>query len=245
MSMFSSRISIPLRWAVLAVFSMLICILALLFLVLVPDKKWFSDDGYAVVIVTGLIPGLVVALFQYLLQWKEYSEISRLSSMKIKEVLVSRDDESLYGSIIENASSKIDVLGVTCSRLLADFAVEGSPKREKQALIKALERGVSVRILIASVENLTDPDTRAKYEIALRRLRELSEKYAGKFECRIYCRPPSQSVFVADDECLVGPKLPNIASRNTPTIHTEKHSVFAKPYIEFFEQEWISASGLK
>ncbi len=142
MSIYSARVSVPLHWAILIIFITIILVFAGLFVFLNPERQWLTPEGYVVVIVSGLVPGLVVALIQYLLQWGEYKELSRLRGMKIRNVLISRDDEDYYRDLIQAAATRIDVLGVTCTRLLADFALDDSPKPGKKALLDALGRGV-------------------------------------------------------------------------------------------------------
>ncbi len=231
MSIYSARVSVPLHWAILIIFITIILVFAGLFVFLNPERQWLTPEGYVVVIVSGLVPGLVVALIQYLLQWGEYKELSRLRGMKIRNVLISRDDEDYYRDLIQAAATRIDVLGVTCTRLLADFALDDSPKPGKKALLDALGRGVEVRILIAKSERLPAEDANEKHPRAIRRLRELEAKYPRQFQFRLYDHEPSQTIFLADNECLVGPKFPKIASRNTPTIHSVSDGAFSKPYL--------------
>lgn len=242
MTIFSSRLLIPLHWAVLVVIVLITTIFFLIFLFFVPGKEWFAPDGYLVIMLTGLIPGLVVALGQYLLQWFEFREMSRLRRLKIKDVLVSRDDERYYGSLIANAEKEICVLGVTATRLLSDFADRGSPKPERQSLISALQRGVKLRILIAHQNWLPQEDASEKFPNALRRLAALHKEFPDHFEYRIYDHQPSHTVFRADNECLVGPKFPQLESKNTPTVHTSSDGNFAKPYLDYFESVWGNAA---
>ncbi len=176
-----------------------------------------------------------------MLQWFEFREMSRLRALKIKDVLVSRDDEKYYGSLIANAEKEICVLGVTATRLLSDFADQGSPKLEKKSLISALQRGVKLRILIANQKWLPREDASEKFPKAVRRLKELQNTFPNYFEYRIYDNQPSHTVFRADSECLVGPKFPQLESKNTPTVHTSSDGNFAKPYLDYFESVWNNA----
>lgn len=241
MTIFSSKLLIPLHWIVLAVLVLITAIFSVMFLFFVPGKEWFAPDGYFVIMLTGLIPGLVVALGQYMLQWFEFREMSRLRRLKIKDVLISRDDEKYYGGLIDNAEKEICVLGVTATRLLSDFADQGSPKPEKQSLISALKRGVKLRILIANQTSLPLEDASEKFPKAVRRLKELKNAFPSNFAYRIYDHQPSHTVFRADSECLVGPKFPQLESKNTPTVHTSSDGNFAKPYLDYFESVWDSA----
>ena len=244
MTIFSSKLMIPLHWAVVAVIVLITAIFLGMFLFLVPGKEWATPDGYLVVMLTGLIPGLVVALGQYMLQWFEFREISRLRRLKIKDVLVSRDDEQYYGNLIANAEREISVLGVTATRLLSDFADQGSPKPEKKTLISALQRGVKMKILIADLRYLPGEDAQEKFPKAVRRLNELQKEFPNCFEYRFYNHQPSHTIFRADSECLVGPKFPHLESKNTPTVHTSSDGNFAKPYLDYFENEWnIAVNG--
>jgi len=241
MNIFSSKLLIPLHWVALVIFILIIAVFAVMFLFLLPGKGWAAPDGYLVIMLTGLIPGLVVALGQYMLQWAEFREMSRLRALKIKNVLVSRDDEEYYRKLISGAEKEIWVLGVTVTRFLSDFADKSSPKLTKKVLITALQRGVKVRVLIASDKWLPSEDAKEKFPKAVRWLKALSEEFPELFEYRIYDHQAFHTIFKADNECIVGPKFPDLESRNTPSVHTSSDGNFAGPYIQYFESEWVDA----
>lgn len=244
MSIYKRNISIPLPRVILALFFLLIGVFIWVFFGLLPQKNGLYDvNGAFLILASGLVPGLIVALGQYLLSWFEFTEMARLRALKIKNILISRDDEAYYRTLIQNAKDKIQVLGVTASRFLDDFAEEKSPKLEKKVLLDALKRGVSVCILVAGKDFLEPEDQREKFPSALRKLEKLAKEYPGLFEYKYYMHIPTNSLVVVDDDCLFGPVFNAIDSQNTPTVHTSRDSPYAKAYLKYFENEWSNAKS--
>ncbi|MEF8731012.1 MAG: hypothetical protein V5B40_03510 [Candidatus Accumulibacter meliphilus] len=244
MSIFEKRLTIPLHVAILLMLVLLLATFLVMFWFFSPlGKGWASPEGYLYVLAAGLVPGLVVATFQYLLQWFEFREISRLRALKVKEILLTRDDSEYYGALISNARKTIDLMGGTASRFLEDFASSSSPREEKRVLLAALRSGVVVRIIVAHEKHLDKPEQKEKFAIAARRLAELSNEHPNNFEYRYYKHAPTHIVLRVDDDCLVGPQFPNIRSKDTPAVHTVCDGAFAKPYIQYLENEWEAACG--
>jgi hypothetical protein len=243
MSIFEKNLRIPLHYVILFLFLFLTTIFILIFYSLSPENSgWTNKEGYLYVIAVGMVPALVVAIIQYLLEWFQFRELSRLRTLKIKTILMSRDDQSYYGQLVSNAQENIDLMGVTAYRFLEDFAASTSPKSDRKLLISALDRKVKVRILIASKEHLKQDGQIEKFTGALRRLEELQTSYPALFEFAIYQHSPCHTVFRVDEECLVGPQFPNLPSKDTPTVHTVCDGTFAKPYLQYFEDEWNDAT---
>lgn len=206
------------------------------------DKPLLENEGPVWIFATGLVPGLTVALMQFLLSWAEFAQISKLRAMNIKGVLSSRDEADFYGELISKASETIDVEGVTASRLVQDFADENSHRDEKKVLIAALARGVKVRILVAESAHLA-VDQKEKFSIAARLFSSLAQRYEN-FEIKYFNHQPTTSIVRVDDDILVGPVFSNIESRHTPTIHTSVNSNLGSSYLKHFDTEWSSARSL-
>lgn len=191
----------------------------------------------------GLATGLMVAGLQLFLSWTEHVENEKIKKLRVKQILATRDDEKLYRGIIDNANNRVFMLANTASRFLEDFADEDIARQDKRALIKALERGVSVKILLPKPQYLTLEDDKHKAKISARKFSILKTKFGDNFQVRYYNHSPAHNLLVVDHECLAGPIFPDISSKNSPAIYTDDESTFIKPYIKYFEAEWDKAAS--
>jgi hypothetical protein len=183
--------------------------------------------------------GLSVALLQLLLMWTEHKESEKIKKLGIKTILSSRDDEVLYREIIMRAKEEIRVLGNTAGRFMDDFADE--TRRDKRALIDALDRKVRVKFLLPKLNFLWNQNDKDRANIPLRTIKQLKNKYNDLVELKYYDHSPFHSLVLVDNDCFVGPIFPNRTSKNTPTIYTDKNSIFAQSYLEYFDFEWQRA----
>jgi ABC-type Fe3+ transport system permease subunit len=80
MTIYSKKFSIPLPWIIAASFVILIGIFVG-FSIRQSDKSWGGEEGLFWIFAVGAVPGLVVALAQFILSWAEFGEISRLRNL--------------------------------------------------------------------------------------------------------------------------------------------------------------------
>lgn len=200
-------------------------------------------DAKHTALLGGLATGLIVAGLQLLLSWTEHIENEKIKRLRVKQILATRDDEKLYRSIIDNANRRIFMLANTAYRFLEDFADEDMTRQDKRALIQALERGVSVEILLPDAKYLTLEDDKYKAKISARKFSNLKTKFGDKFQVRYYNHSPAHNLLIVDHECLAGPIFPDISSKNSPAIYTDDESPFIKPYLKYFEVEWDKAAS--
>lgn len=199
---------------------------------------WYATDSRVAGLFGGFTAGFVVAFIQLLFSWYEHTEIEAIKRLGIKKILPHRDDEQLYRKVILSARKEISLLGNTANRFLIDFADDS--RDDKKALINVLNDGVSVKILLPKPSHLSIEDKRrAKNSAEL--LKKLSDKYS-LFDYRYFDHIPYHNLLLSDNNCLVGPIFPHIASKDCPAIFTDKDSVFVSPYLKHFEDEWERAS---
>lgn len=239
MSVYTRKINWSLPWVILSSTVLLLGILSYIAVTLA-SKSFFEKEGPFWLFVVGLVPGLAVALMQFLLSWTEFRQISKFSKMRIKGVLNSRDGEAYYGAIIATAETKIDVQGVTASRFVSDFADATSGREDKKVLITALNRGVKVRFLLPESKHLSESDRAEKFPLTARVLKGLMTSHAN-LEVRYFDHKPTTSTVRIDDDVLVGPVFENVESRHTPAIHTSSGSALAQSYLNHFDSEWATA----
>ncbi len=199
---------------------------------------WESNIKLATLL-GGVTTGLFVGWLQLFLMATEHREMERIKKLGIKEILSHRDNEVFYKEVIEKAEIEIFVLGNTASRFMNDFADKTRP--DKKTLIDALNRKVHVKFLLPQPDFLWNPDDKDKASISLRSIKELKAEYNDLVELKYYSHAPFHSLVLSDNDCFVGPIFPNRTSRNTPTIYTDRSSIFAKSYLDYFDYEWSKA----
>jgi hypothetical protein len=241
-SIYSRKLNISLPWIIAGFFVALIAIFVLAS-VFLSDKQWFAKEGLIWLFAVGAVPGLVVALAQFILSWSEFGEISRLRNLGVKDVLLTRDDPHYYGRHIEQATETILVMGVTSKRFFQDFADAASPHARKKSLLAALDRNVAVRILIPS-DTYLEQHQLDGYRITKERCSELKQKYPATFDARTFDHPASQALVRIDRDVIVGPVFPTKASKDTPALHISVSSPLARSYLDNFEYEWNRATAL-
>ena len=154
-----------------------------------------------------------------------------------------RDDRGFYQNLIKNSSRRVDVLGVTAQRFMEHFADSSQDsRREARVLLEALSRGVKVRILVPNKKFLRTDSDKTKFESASIVLKQIKSD-SQNFNYVYFNHEPAHSIVVIDDECLVGPVLPDVQSKHTPAIYLSNDSPYAKKYLEYFEKEWELASA--
>jgi hypothetical protein len=188
----------------------------------------------------GVATGLFVAFLQYLIQLNEHRDIERFKKLGIREVLAHREGKQYYEDLIEQARSKIWILGNTANRFLEDFA--HLERHDSQALLSALARGVSVHILLPLPTYLSEAD-QARSAVSLARMGQIQSDWPD-FKFKFYDHSPAHSLVVVDDECLAGPIFPHVQSKDSPAIHTSTGSPFVEHYIKHFEKEWSSTQDV-
>jgi hypothetical protein len=242
MSLYNKKLSISMPWAIVTVTILLVVAFGAIS-ILMTDKGTLAKEGPLWVFASAVVAGLVVTLAQFCLSWADAKAIDRFRRMGVQNVLTTRDEEAYYGSLIKTARSQVDVLGSTATRLMQDFADSQSPKAEKRTLIKALESGVPVRVLVAAPARL-DAGDRYKYPVNRRRFEAIAGTHPN-FEVRYFEATPIAAFLRADHQLVVGPLLPGVESKHTPALHVYNYSPYAASYLKYFEETWVTATPLE
>jgi hypothetical protein len=195
------------------------------------DPKWLA-------IISGLLAGFVVALFQTALSLRELQELDTYHALKIKEILLRRNDRNYYAKLISESKNKIWLQGVTAQRFLHHFANKEDSQQGAKVLLEAIGRGVEIRILVASIDCLLRDDDKKKAEMAEPLLNKLTDESNGRFKYAYYKHVPTHSIVTVDSQCIIGPIFPGEPSEHTPAIHLENSSEFVAPYLKYFRNEW-------
>ena len=192
-------------------------------------------------LLSSLIAGLFVALIQFLISWYDFRANEKVLSLGINKILVNRDDRKFYENYITNSSIHIEMMGVTGSRFLDDFAdTDTTATENSKVLLRALERGVKVKILLPKEDFLMSQDEKTNASKSYPKFKTLITKY-DSLQVRFFKHIPTHSIFNVDNECIIGPVFPEVPSKNTPAIYLKNYSQMAKPYITYFEKEWENA----
>jgi hypothetical protein len=221
---------------IVVIFFILFLIASLLLVFNLENENWKN-------IAISISAGLIIALIQFGLSWYEYVSIDKYRRMGIKNIYDDKYKEEMYGEKIKGAKQKIYLMGNTARKFLEDFANLSSRSPAKQVLIKQLEKGVEVRILVAAKQIFIGQEKRLRdYADAEEIIKNLRDQYTN-FECKYYLHEPAHSIFVFDNECFIGPIFPGISSFDIPFIHMYNEKDFASSYIEYFNNEWNKANS--
>lgn len=199
-------------------------------------------DARLLGVYSGLASGLVIASLQFLTQYLEQKALSEYKEYGLLEFLANRKNTEYYRNLIDNTKvgDNIIVAGVTCNRLLDDFA--NLKAQQSQNLLEALARGVKVTLLLPKTSYLEEPNLSDFKNKTLPRSEEIKNKHSN-FEILYYDFEPSHSIFLAGSRCLVGPIFKNKSSKDTPAISFEKDGLYIKPYLDYI-QETLAGSSL-
>ena len=230
-NIFKSTVKIKLSFIILLVLVVLAFIVTIWYYK-VSDEKLLAILG-------SLIAGIFVAIIQFLIAWQDYRSTEKLKNIQIKEVLLNRDKRDFYENYVKSAKKVLDMMGVTGSRFMEHFANddEDAPSNSK-VLLEAMSKGVKVRILIPEHDFLSTESDKRNEENARERYRRIKERYPKNFHVRYFKHVPAHSVFLVDDECIVGPIFPELSSKYTPALYLKSKSPFAEKYIDYFNNEW-------
>ena len=234
MSIFDNKIKLKLSSIVFfALLLLLIVVIIIYIMIKDPSSMWGALLG-------SLAAGLLVALIQYIIVWRDYAESEKLKELKLVEVLYSRSDKTQYEQYIRSANRELDVMGVTGVRLFRDFADTsiGAPNGAS-VLVSALEKGVKVRLLLPNEAYVPQDKINAFNEVKQKYF-ELKKHHAN-LELRYFNHTPAHSIFRIDDTCIIGPVFPNLESRNTPALRLMRSSPVALKYLDYFDEEWAAA----
>ena len=148
MEIFGKSYRIP---AILIISILLVIIFAVSIIVYWQTDESTKTSGF----MGSLAAGMLVALVQLFIAWYDYYKNEQLRKIELLEILYDRDSRGKYEKYIRVAKSHIDVMGVTAARFFAHFAdLDKNASEGAKVIIYALERGVSVRILLPSADYL-------------------------------------------------------------------------------------------
>jgi len=200
---------------------------------------YFTDanaDARYIGVLSGLVTGLGIAAIQFFTQYIEQNTLAEYKKHGLDEFLPNRKDAEYYRKLIQQTEvgDKIVVMGVTCNRLLEDFA--NSSNSQSQDLLEAMARNVDVTLLLPKVRYLVEPNLSDFNNKTLPKAQAIEAKYPLNFKVLYYDFEPSHSIFLAGSYCLVGPIFKDIPSRDTPAIKFHKDGRYIKPYLQYINE---------
>lgn len=215
--------------------------ITLLFGILLYNTDPNSDARY-IGILSGLVTGIGIAVLQFFTQYIEQKTLSEFKEHGLVKILINRKDPEYYRKLIKKTKvgDKIIVAGVTCNRLLDDFA--NPDLASSQDLLEALARGVEVTLLLPKLKYLREPDYSDFKNKTLPKSQQITASFPDIFKIRYHDFEPSHSIFLAGASCLVGPIFKNKKSKDTPAINFDREGLFAKPYLAYIYETLNNAS---
>ncbi len=199
---------------------------------------YFYDDSIDTVyknIFAGAFSGLIITFFQVFVDFETLRLTRIIKNSKLKNMLSNRNDPRYYEELLNGASSQVSIMGVTAERFFRDFG--SAEDDDKKLLDELLSKGVIFRLLLT--EEMGKKADRAK---------DYKEKYSKKDNFNIYYFDKNdyvpQSIFIVDEQCIIGPILSNQESKDTSALHFfDKNSDFSRQYTEYFEMIWKKSNN--
>jgi hypothetical protein len=218
-------------------------ILSILVFILLAILDPAKSDSRIVGAASGLLAGLIIASLQFLTQYLEQTTLAEYRKHGLKEFLINRKDAGYYRELIKKTQvgDNIIVVGVTCNRLLEDFA--SAETEHSQDLLEALARGVKVKLLLPKLTHLNKTNKSEFLNKTLIRSEIIKKEYPGRFSILYFDFEPSHSIFLAGSRCVVGPIFKNISSKDTPAIVFDKRGQYIKPYLSYIADTETNASA--
>lgn len=201
-----------------------------------------NADARYIGILSGLVTGLGIAAIQFFTQYIEQNTLAEYKKHGLDEFLPNRKDAEYYRNLIKQTEvgDKIVVVGVTCNRLLDDFA--NPANAQSQDLLEAMARNVDVTLLLPKTKYLTEAN-RSDFNLKTFPAAQAIAAQHPNFKILYYDFEPSHSIFLAGSYCVVGPIFRSIPSKNTPAIKFHKDGRYIKPYINYINETINSASA--
>lgn len=187
--------------------------------------------------------GLFVAIIQLLIDWDDQREIAKLKALHLIKIMFNRDQRDEYAEFIGSAHKHLDLMGVSASRFFSHFAdLDQGAREESKVLLRALDNGVIVRILLPRKDFL-DESKHASFEHVKTLIPQIKSRIPhADITIKYFSHMPTHSIFRVDDECIVGPIFPKLESKNTPAMRLKSKSIYAQKYLDYFENEWELAN---
>jgi len=210
----------------------------------------YSGDAFYAAMFSGVSTGLFVSIIQFIITWYEHNNVKRLYSkiiefekMGISKILPHRDNEEAYRNRVANTKKMLLIMGHTANRFIDDFANMDTHRTEKKVLLSNLaNRKYEVKILIPDREYIDDTKQNV-FDDTLEKMRIIRARY-NNFQVKYFQHTPTHSIFLFDNECLLGPIFPKLESKDTPTLQASSSSEFSEQYLEYFEDEWEKAISI-
>ncbi len=208
---------------------------------------WFNNSSSATLgaILGSLFAGLIVAIIQFIIAWQDYHQTDKLRELQLIRILLNRDSRNFYENYVRSAKKTIDMMGVTGSRFMEDFANDDAAAPENsKVLLQVMSKGVNVRILLPKSQYLFSPEQKRNEENANSRISRIKSQFQERFHVRYFSHVPAHSIFLVDNECIVGPVFPEVPSKFSPALHLKVTSSFAEKYLDYFNHEWNEAEEI-
>jgi len=214
-----------------------ICVCIILTIVILSVAYFRTGQGDKIApLIGGLLTGLILVFIQYLFSWHEHIERENFRLLGLKRVLKHKRDPKFYGQLIKGSKKRIYLMGRTARHFLEDFANTNGAHKEANFLLEALGRNVEVRFILPHPDHLSE-DSKSDGQDSGRSLAELASKFTC-FRYKYLRHQAYHSVFVADDNVIIGPYFPELASMDTPALHLKSSANIPQKYLEYFQQEW-------
>lgn len=196
-----------------------------------------NDNNVKLVgLVGGIVSGLVVAIFTFVISIRPLQELDQFQKMGIKALLANRHDQIYYGRVVRGAEKEVCVMGASCTRFVEDFL---DMESDDKVLIDALRqhRHLRVQLLVPDEAHMA-PEAEARRGIVDRKLGALKSEFGDRVELRRFPRAAQHSFVISDDDLITGPIFESDKGKYAPAVHVAMSTLFAQKYKEHFDHVW-------
>jgi hypothetical protein len=234
MNIYRTNIRVSLSTVVFVVLTTTTVVLLYLYAYDKVAQKWAP-------IVGGMAISVLVSLIQFAINFKSYRNSEKLEDVGIKEFLKTRGDKNYYSKLIENANKEFHLIFHTSKRFFEDFCQD---EPGDNLLVKKLDSNVDLTVKILLLhQSLLACDDQPSFDISLREIQRLAQKYHNRFEVRYYMHEPNHNLFLTDNDAIIGPYFTNAKGKYLPSIHFKANASFVAPYRDYFAREWDNAKS--
>lgn len=184
-------------------------------------------------VLAGLWTGFVVTAFHVFVDYQNLQLHKIVHHSKLKNMLGNRDSKEYYRELLEESKKKIYIMGSSCSRFLTDFS---GTEDNTRILNQLLEQGVQVKLLITDLETMlhrSESQFKNCYS---------NDNFEAKHFNKESCNFIPQSIFIVDDQCILGPMFTGVDSKETVALHFSEISKYAEQYEQYFDTIWDEAT---
>lgn len=233
-SLINRYLKIP-YWLIYLLFIIVVIVISLVLYDMTDE-----GDTKTVSLIGGIASGFVVYLTTMATVIRPILKVDKFDKLGVRNLLQNRHDKEYYKALVSRSKGRVDVMGASCTRFILDFLDLDS---DDKVLVDALRRhkNLKIRLLIPTDAKMSE-GSRSNLQGVLPIYEKLKETFRDRVELKRFDSIPHHSFVLTDNDLVAGPIFEGDKSRHAPAVHVSSWSAFGEKYLNFFEDQWASAS---